>query len=1023
MDADVSDQAKQNFTTAFIPFSMGIAFKSNWFAPSFILPSTIFVPPFAPTVGEVGVKYLKSPVNPATGQEIGLTMFSGTVNGGAFGDAANAAQVYRYHSAQLDSKADAPCNYPGVPAVTHICYIPSTPDDIRFFQSSGPFDLAPGKSFTIVVAYIAAAPVDNPVLRLRSSAYIFPVGGPLPVQPAALVAGTDTLRTVDRIFGATGTVGDTGGAPAGGPNGKIDQNEVTVVPRSLLGKGLTAQAVFDIKFLLPFAPDPPDFFLVPGDNQVTVVWRPSPSETAPDPYFRVASDPTSKLYDPNYRDLDVEGYRVYRGRTAGDLTIIAQFDKAGTEYIDFSAAELNYGNCAPELGVVTDCPADLATGHHVPIIDPFIQIPPGGRVELAQGPNATGNVLILASDTAGSTAGGVPNPFKLGDTGIPFAFVDHGVKNGFTYNYTVAAFDVNSVKSTGIGFTSLEGRAPLKQVVPRTPSNQDAGGGGVTAILSASGTPLDPSAAPPTIDKTTGIFSGPFPPTDGLGAGFALDVSQLITNATVDMQIDSIVPGNGDPDGLGTAAPAVYFITLQRAPPQTAIQIQVPVAIDCCDITNSGQVFAPLVAQADNPKTARFKNGDTASFSLSAGAAVTIPGPWKLTAQSRASINGAPADADFNGPRWWAGAANETQADPNSTNCAPAAGACVLGNMTLAGKGDHTAGSIAGVSIFHLMSYGTLRSTPYRDLEAILSTVQRAADFQVYWGATATGSTAIDSVIDVTHKTPVPFATNVRASWGILDDSSFTGLAAASTLDGNNGLLTWTDVGCVDPAPSAFFSFNTGDLMCTVTAPLRNRVHLSPISMTSVSDVGTATAVATGNGFIFYLNGHYFLMQTAALPAAGTVWNARFYSGTITGSAGSYTFTPEVRPPAVPGLRAKGQFSGTTFDSTHVTSAQLDAVHTVPDPYYVTNAFEVSTNDKKLKFVNLPSECIIRIYSLSGILVQALPFHDATGGGEAEWNLRNRNNQFVASGVYFYHIETPDGKSKVGRFTIVNFAQ
>ena len=47
---------------------------------------------------------------------------------------------------------------------------------------------------------------------------------------------------------------------------------------------------------------------------------------------------------------------------------------------------------------------------------------------------------------------------------------------------------------------------------------------------------------------------------------------------------------------------------------------------------------------------------------------------------------------------------------------------------------------------------------------------------------------------------------------------------------------------------------------------------------------------------------------------------------------------------------------------------------------------------------------------------------DPTGGGLLNWNLRNRNNQFVASGVYFYHIEAPDGKTKVGRFTVVNFA-
>ncbi len=40
-----------------------------------------------------------------------------------------------------------------------------------------------------------------------------------------------------------------------------------------------AQQVFNFGFLLPFAPESPDFFLIPGDNQVTVLWRPSPTET------------------------------------------------------------------------------------------------------------------------------------------------------------------------------------------------------------------------------------------------------------------------------------------------------------------------------------------------------------------------------------------------------------------------------------------------------------------------------------------------------------------------------------------------------------------------------------------------------------------------------------------------------------------------------------------------------------------------------------------------------------------------
>jgi hypothetical protein len=97
-------------------------------------------------------------------------------------------------------------------------------------------------------------------------------------------------------------------------------------------------------------------------------------------------------------------------------------------------------------------------------------------------------------------------------------------------------------------------------------------------------------------------------------------------------------------------------------------------------------------------------------------------------------------------------------------------------------------------------------------------------------------------------------------------------------------------------------------------------------------------------------------------------------------------------------------------------------VHTVPDPYYVTSAFEQTTESKIIKFVNLPADCIIRIYSSSGVLVSLLEHHSAQFGGSEDWNVRNRNNQVVASGVYFYHIEAGDAR-RVGRFTVVNFAQ
>jgi hypothetical protein len=82
----------------------------------------------------------------------------------------------------------------------------------------------------------------------------------------------------------------------------------------------------------------------------------------------------------------------------------------------------------------------------------------------------------------------------------------------------------------------------------------------------------------------------------------------------------------------------------------------------------------------------------------------------------------------------------------------------------------------------------------------------------------------------------------------------------------------------------------------------------------------------------------------------------------------------------------------------------------------------LTANNKILRFVNLPARALIRIYSVSGVLVAVIPHDDPGFGGEETWNLRNRNNQLVASGVYFYHVETPAGNQKVGRFTVVTFA-
>ena len=64
-----------------------------------------------------------------------------------------------------------------------------------------------------------------------------------------------------------------------------------------------------------------------------------------------------------------------------------------------------------------------------------------------------------------------------------------------------------------------------------------------------------------------------------------------------------------------------------------------------------------------------------------------------------------------------------------------------------------------------------------RDLEAIGATVVRAADFKVYWGATAG---TVDSVVDATHKVKVGFRSSIGPTWGFLTAASFAAVSAAA---------------------------------------------------------------------------------------------------------------------------------------------------------------------------------------------------------------------------------------------------
>ena len=993
MDPDVgTDHVSQNYSNLSLPMETAFAYESPFDEPKWSFPSTSFGGPgLAPAPGLVGVRYLRYPLD-SSGRPAGIRIFtnhSGSATG--YPDPVGVSQLYRYLSGTTSpATADNPCQYQGQQIQLKYCFLIQVQQDTRFDFTSGPFALAPGQQQTVVLAYLFAAPRDTVLPYVDGD---LKPGFPQPGD--SIAADTTKIRLIERIAGWV-TQRDANA------DGVIEANEVGTWPGSLFNKAQLAQAFVNAKFITPQAPIGPSFFLVPGDRRVTVVWQKSSSETTGNPYFAIASDPTTALYDPNFRKFDVEGYRIYRGLSPSALQLVAQFDYAGTEMDDY-VGDFDYNTpCAPEFGIFTGCPVAFtgtpSPSVHAenPLVGNVVQIPLGGRTAARNGA-----LSIVAADTA--VTGGASGFPGLRDTGVSFSYVDLSptVQNSFQYYYSVTAFTVNSVRS---GPSSLESPRVVKTVTPRTGATFPAGVIGTPYLLSAAGVTLNGVA--PTLSGTTGEFSGPAAPTQGLSTTILTFIPEVVDTGSVTLRVDSVSPGMNTVDD-GFQAPTIYFLSSTNSRGKTD-QFNIQFLVDPNTMTESGN--ASFTGASVLPSKAVTFGADT-SFALVAQATVSTSGAQDLTSPGRAALL-LGNNTSLTGSRWWGGAANENITGPTDSLCSPASTTCTRTASQLAWTG----GILPGVTfIAPIQAYSTVPGFPERDLETLTATVYRAADFDVYWGTAGN----IDSVTDVTHGVPVPFDSRVGPTWGILDSTSFVGLTAAETPDGNTSVLTWSDIFCVAPVPAMFGARLL--LGCpNQPAPLVRAAHLS--TMGTATGPYTSIPASQGPGFIFYLAGKFWLVSTASLPTTGTVWHARYIDGHIFGARPSLTYTPApISSPAVPGLRLRMSYAGSSVDLTHTSDSLLARIHTVPDPFYVTNALSTATDSQHIEFVHLPPEAIIRIYSVSGKLVALLTHNDPTGGGQEDWNVKSRDGKVVASGVYFYVVETADRRSKVGRFTVVTY--
>lgn len=116
--------------------------------------------------------------------------------------------------------------------------------------------------------------------------------------------------------------------------------------------------------------------------------------------------------------------------------------------------------------------------------------------------------------------------------------------------------------------------------------------------------------------------------------------------------------------------------------------------------------------------------------------------------------------------------------------------------------------------------------------------------------------------------------------------------------------------------------------------------------------------------------------------------------------------------------------SASSIDNKKAESS-LNKISVVPNPYVAAASWErrnlnqTGRGERRIDFINLPSTCSIRIYTVAGQLVKTLYKDDAPTDGTISWDLVSDDGMDVSYGLYIFHVEAPNVGSHIGRFAII----
>ena len=107
-------------------------------------------------------------------------------------------------------------------------------------------------------------------------------------------------------------------------------------------------------------------------------------------------------------------------------------------------------------------------------------------------------------------------------------------------------------------------------------------------------------------------------------------------------------------------------------------------------------------------------------------------------------------------------------------------------------------------------------------------------------------------------------------------------------------------------------------------------------------------------------------------------------------------------------------------------SDKMKEIRVVPNPYVATNVMEPAVSNqflnqrRRLLFTNIPAQASIKIFTVSGILVDEIAVNNLPQDGSVHWDMLTREGLEIAAGMYLYHVESlVTGDKKLGKFAVI----